>query len=80
MSKDPKNDLEFSSDELKAHVRANMSERAAGALEEEMEMLGPVRVKDVQGAQARIIESVRALEESGEIMISGRGGGDDVIA
>jgi flagellar motor switch protein FliG len=71
--------LKGASDDLKAHVRANMSERAAGALEEEMEMLGPVRVKDVQGAQARIIESVRALEESGEIMISGRGGGDDVI-
>jgi flagellar motor switch protein FliG len=71
--------LKAASDELKAHIRANMSERAAGALEEEMEMLGPVRVKDVQAAQARIIDSVRALEESGEIMIAGRGGSDDVI-
>ena len=71
--------LKGASDDLRAHIRSNMSERAASALEEEMEMLGPVRVKDVQTAQARIIESVRALEESGEIMLSGRGGGDDVI-
>ena len=71
--------LKAASDELKAHIRGNMSERAGGALEEEMEMLGPVRVKDVQAAQARIIEAVRALEESGEIMISGRGGSDDVL-
>jgi flagellar motor switch protein FliG len=72
--------LKAASDDLKAHIRGNMSERAAGALEEEMEMLGPVRVKDVEAAQARIIEAVRALEESGEILISGRGGADDVIS
>mgnify|MGYP003330844108 CR=1 FL=1 len=72
--------LKAASDELKAHIRSNMSERAAGALDEEIEMLGAVRVKDVQAAQARIIEQVRSLEESGEIMISGRGGSDDVIA
>lgn len=71
--------LKAASDELKAHIRGNMSDRAGGALEEEIEMLGPVRVKDVQAAQARIIESVRALEESGEILISGRGGADDVL-
>ncbi len=72
--------LKAASDELKAHIRGNMSERAAGALDEEIEMLGPVRVKDVEAAQARIIEAVRALEESGEILISGRGGADDVIS
>jgi flagellar motor switch protein FliG len=72
--------LKAASDDVKAHIRANMSERAAGALDEEIEMLGAVRVKDVQAAQARIIEQVRTLEESGEIMISGRGGSDDVIA
>jgi flagellar motor switch protein FliG len=71
--------LKAASAELKAHVRANMSERAAGALDEEIEMLGPVRVKEVESAQSRILESVRALEESGEILISGRGGQDDVI-
>ena len=58
--------LKAASDDVKAHIRANMSERAAGALDEEIEMLGAVRVKDVQAAQARIIEQVRTLEESGE--------------
>lgn len=67
------------SPELKQHIKSNMSERAAGALEDEIDMMGPVRVKDVEGAHARIIEVVRTLEESGEIMIRGRGGDDDII-
>jgi flagellar motor switch protein FliG len=71
--------LKAASDELKKHIRSNMSERAGQALEEEIEMLGPVRVKDVEAAHARIIESVRTLSDSGEIMIAGRGGGDDII-
>jgi flagellar motor switch protein FliG len=57
-----------------------MSERAAGALQEEMEYLGPVKVKDVEAAHMRIIQTVRNLEEASEIVLSGRGGGDDVIA
>ncbi len=71
--------LKAASDELKKHIRSNMSERAGQALEEEIEMLGPVRVKDVEAAHARIIESVRTLSDSGEILIAGRGGGDDII-
>ena len=54
--------LKAASDELKKHIVANMSERAAGALKEEIEILGPVRVRDVEAAHARIIEIVRALE------------------
>jgi flagellar motor switch protein FliG len=72
--------LKAASDELKQHILKNMSERAAAALQEEIEFLGPVKVKDVEGAHLRIIQSVRTLEESGEIQISGRGGDDDVIA
>lgn len=71
--------LKAASDELKKHIRSNMSERAAQALDEEIEMLGPVRVKDVEAAHTRIIEIVRGLSDSGEIMIAGRGGGDDII-
>jgi flagellar motor switch protein FliG len=71
--------LKAASDEIKKHIRSNMSERAGQALEEEIEMLGPVRVKDVEAAHARIIEIVRTLTDSGEIMIAGRGGGDDII-
>jgi flagellar motor switch protein FliG len=72
--------LKAASDELKQHILKNMSERAASALQEEIEYLGPVKVKDVEAAHLRIIQSVRALEEAGEISIGGRGGGDDVIA
>lgn len=71
--------LKAASNELKMHIRSNMSERAGQALEEEIEMMGPVRVKDVEAAHARIIETVRNLSDAGEIMIAGRGGGDDII-
>ncbi len=69
--------LKVASDELKAHLRKAMSERAASALDEEIEMLGPVRVKDVEAAHAHIIESVRALAQAGEITLQGAGGGGD---
>jgi len=72
--------LKAASAELKQHIKGNMSERAGQALDEELEMMGPVRVKDVEAAHARIIEAVRALADSGEIMIRGRGGNDDIIA
>ncbi len=72
--------LKAASDELKQHIRSNMSERAAQALDEEIEMLGPVRVKDVESAHARVIEQVRALADAGEIMIRGRGANDEIIS
>jgi flagellar motor switch protein FliG len=71
--------LKVASDEMKQHITKNMSERAASALEEEMEFLGPVKARDVEAAHARIIESVRRLEDAGEVIIQGRGGDDDVI-
>jgi flagellar motor switch protein FliG len=71
--------LKAASEDLKQHIMKNMSERAAGALTEEMEYLGPVRVKDVEAAQTRIIAAVRSLEEAGEVVLSGRGGGDEII-
>ena len=72
--------LKAASEALRAHIMKNMSERAAAALQEEMEFLGPVRVKDVEAAQSRIISAVRTLEEAGEIVLGGRGGDDEVIA
>ncbi len=72
--------LKAASDELKHHIFSNMSERAAAALREELEFMGPVKVRDVEASHTRIIEAMRSLEEQGEIMISGRGGEDDVIA
>lgn len=72
--------LKAASEELKQHIFSNMSERAAGALREELEYLGPVKVKDVEAAHTRIIEIMRTLEEQGEILVGGRGGDEDVIA
>lgn len=71
--------LKAASDEMKQHIMKNMSERAASALDEEMEYLGPVRASDVEAAHARIIEVVRNLEDAGEVIIQGRGGDDDII-
>ncbi|MCX6381513.1 MAG: flagellar motor switch protein FliG [Armatimonadetes bacterium] len=56
----------------------NMSERAANNLKEEMEFMGPVRLKNVEEAQQRIVGIVRRLEEAGELVISrGSGAGGD---
>ncbi|HEY4321478.1 MAG TPA: flagellar motor switch protein FliG [Gemmatimonadales bacterium] len=70
--------LKAASEELKAHVLKNMSERAGAALREELEMLGSVKVKDVQAAHTSIIATVRALQDAEEITIE-RGGDEDVI-
>lgn len=69
--------LKAASDELKQRIRGVLSQRATNALEEEMEFIGPVRVRDVEAAQAEIVRTVRALEETGEVVIGG--GTDDYI-
>lgn len=70
--------LKAASDELKGKITGAMSQRAVQALEEEMEYMGPVRLRDVEQAQAAIVAQVRALEEAGEIVIAG-GGADDMV-
>jgi flagellar motor switch protein FliG len=71
--------LKTASEELKEKIFNNMSKRAAEGIHEEMEYMGPVRLKNVEEAQQNIVAIVRRLEESGEIVIGGRGGGDDEI-
>ncbi len=71
--------LKAASEEVKNKIFANVSERVAVMIKEEMEFLGPMRLSDVEAAQQRIVESVRRLEEEGQIVISGRGGKEDVI-
>lgn len=71
--------LKMASDELKEKIFRNLSERAAQMLQEDMEALGPVRVKDVEKAQQRIIAVARALEEKGELVVMGRGSEDVLI-
>jgi flagellar motor switch protein FliG len=56
----------------------NMSERAVGMLKEDMEFMGPVRLKIVEEAQQKVVAVIRRLEEAGEIQIS-RGGDEDVL-
>jgi flagellar motor switch protein FliG len=70
--------LKAASPEVKRVILENMSKRMAETFEEEMEFLGPVRVKEVEEAQGRIVSVIRRLEDSGEIIIA-RGESDDVI-
>lgn len=70
--------LKVASDEVKDIVFKNMSQRMAESFKEEMEYMGPVRLRDVEEAQTRIVGSIRRLEDVGEIVIA-RGGGDDII-
>lgn len=69
--------LKAVSPDLKAKIMGTMSQRAVTGLKEEMEFLGPVKMRDVEAAQTDIISKVRALEEAGEIVLSS--GADDVI-
>lgn len=59
---------------IREKVLKNMSQRAASTIREEMELLGPVKVKDVEAGQQVIMKVARKLEEEGEIVITGRGG------
>ncbi|MGZ0085244.1 flagellar motor switch protein FliG [Caldibacillus thermoamylovorans] len=70
--------LKVASEEVKDVVFRNMSSRMAETFKEEMEYMGPVRLRDVEEAQSRIVGIIRRLEEAGEIVIA-RGGGDDII-
>lgn len=71
--------LKTASEDLKQKIFDNMSERAVSLISEEMEFMGPVRVSDVESAQQRIVDVVRKLEDTGEILISGRGGEKEMI-
>jgi len=63
---------------VKQKIFGNMSKRAAAMLEEDMEFMGPVRMRDVEEAQQRIVNIIRRLEESGDIIIA-RGGEEELV-
>ncbi len=63
--------LKGASDELKEKILRNMSKRASGLLQEEMEYLGPVRASNVEQVQQQIVDVIRRLEDAGEITIHG---------
>jgi flagellar motor switch protein FliG len=65
--------------ELRDKFFKNMSKRAVEMVQEEMEYMGPVRLKDVEAAQQAIVDLVRRLEEQGELVVEGRGGEEVVV-
>ncbi|WWR16998.1 flagellar motor switch protein FliG [Lachnospiraceae bacterium JLR.KK008] len=70
--------LKGANEEVKAAVFKNLSKRLAAMIKEDMEFMGPVRMKDVEEAQQKIVNIIRKLEDSAEIVIS-RGGGDEIV-
>ena len=70
--------LKGSNEEVKGENLKNLSKRLAAMIEEDMEFMGPVRMKDVEEAQQKIVAVIRKLEDSAEIVIS-RGGGDEIV-
>jgi flagellar motor switch protein FliG len=71
--------LKVADERLKAKILGNMSERARELLEEELQYMGPVRLKEVEAAQSRVVAVVKQLEEAGEIIIAGRGGTEELV-
>lgn len=71
--------LKVASDEVKRKVYANISRRAQENLREAMDYLGPVRLRDVEDSQTKIVNIIRKLEEMGEIVVGSRGGGEDIV-
>ncbi|MDI9508257.1 MAG: flagellar motor switch protein FliG [Bacillota bacterium] len=65
-------------EEVQNVIFNNLSKRLAAMIREDMEYMGPVRLKDVEEAQQKIVNVIRKLEDSAEIIIS-RGGGDEII-
>jgi flagellar motor switch protein FliG len=71
--------LKGSSEDVQNKVFVNMSKRAADMIKEDMEFMGPVRLRNVEESQQRIVSVIRRLEDAGEIVIS-RGGEEEMIA
>ena len=70
--------LKGANEEVQGVIFKNLSKRLAAMIKEDMEFMGPVRMKDVEEAQQKIVSIIRKLEDSAEIVIS-RGGGDEII-
>lgn len=79
-SKELSTALKAVSDEVKDKVLSNMSERAAAMVVEEMEYAGPIRLREVEEAQMRVVEVIRQLEDEGEIVILSGAKGDELVA
>jgi flagellar motor switch protein FliG len=69
--------LKTASDDLKEKIFGNMSQRAVEMLKEDMEIMGPTRIKDVEAAQQAIIKIAKRLEQEGKVQLASGGGGED---
>ena len=70
--------LKGANEDVQNTIFKNLSKRLAAMIKEDMEFMGPVRMKDVEEAQQKIVGVIRKLEDSAEIVIS-RGGGDEIV-
>ncbi|HHU70948.1 MAG TPA: flagellar motor switch protein FliG [Clostridiales bacterium] len=70
--------LKGANDEVQNVIFNNLSKRLSSMIREDMEYMGPIRLKDVEEAQQKIVNIIRKLEDSSEIIIS-RGGGDEIV-
>ena len=71
--------LKGASDSLRELFFSNMSERAAKIMREDMESMGPVRLRDVDQAQMAMVQVAKDLANKGEIMLAGAGGDDELV-
>lgn len=71
--------LKTASDSLQAKILGNVSERASAMIQEDLEVMGPVRLSEVEQSQQKIIQIARRLEKEGKIVIGGKGGEDMLV-
>ena len=71
--------LKGASDALREMFFSNMSERASKIMRDEMESMGPVRLRDVDQAQMAMVQAAKDLAAKGEIILAGSGGDDELI-
>jgi len=71
--------LKTASDQMRTKILGNVSERASAMIQEDLEVMGPVRLSEVEQAQQKIIQIARRLEKEGKIVIGGKGGEDQLV-
>ncbi|RQD67519.1 MAG: flagellar motor switch protein FliG [Desulfonatronovibrio sp. MSAO_Bac4] len=71
--------LKTANEDLQEKFFNNLSERAANMIREDLEIMGPVKLSDVEAAQQNVVKIVRRLEAEGRIIITGKGGGDVLV-
>ena len=71
--------LKTASEDLSEKIFSNVSQRAAEMMREDMEVMGPVKLKDVEQAQLNIVKAARRLEEEGKIVLGSKGGEEILV-